>query len=49
MTLEAKNVSFRYPRRNGSLLEHVDLVLNTGERLGLSAPSGRGRQRCVSC
>ena len=43
MTLEAKNVSFRYPRRNGSLLEHVDLVLNTGERLGLSAPSGRGK------
>ena len=43
MTLEAQIVSFRYPRRNGSLLEHVDLVLNTGERLGLSAPSGRGK------
>ena len=44
MTLEAKNVTFRYPRRGAApVLEGVSLTLNSGERVGLSAPSGRGK------
>lgn len=44
MTLEAKNLSFRYPRRgSGPVLEGVSLALRSGERLGLSAPSGLGK------
>ena len=44
MTLEAKHLTFRYPRRGSPpVLEGVDLTLHTGERVGLSAPSGRGK------
>ena len=44
MTLEAKNVTFRYPRRGAApVLEGVNFTLNSGERVGLSAPSGRGK------
>ena len=44
MTLEAKNLTFRYPRqRGGAAVENVSLTLRSGERLGLSAPSGRGK------
>lgn len=42
MILEAKDLSFRYPRR-GSVLEGARLTLRTGERIGLTAPSGRGK------
>ena len=44
MTLEAKNITFRYPRRGSAPpREGVNLTLRSGERLGLSAPSGRGK------
>ncbi len=43
MGLEAKNVSFRYDRRQPWILEHCDLHLHKGERLGLFAPSGYGK------
>ena len=44
MILEAKNLTFRYPRRGSApVLCGVNLALKTGERLGLSAPSGRGK------
>lgn len=43
MILEAKKISFRYPRRGGQILDNVDLMLASGERLGISAPSGRGK------
>ena len=44
MSLEARNLTFRYPRRGRQpVLEHVSLTLEPGERLGLSAPSGRGQ------
>ena len=37
MTLEAKNLTFRYPRRGAApVLEGVSLTLRPGERLGLS-------------
>ena len=44
MALEAQNITFRYRRRGSApVLENVSLVLNPGDRLGLSAPSGRGK------
>lgn len=44
MTLEAQNLTFRYPRRGASpVLEGVNFTLRAGERVGLSAPSGRGK------
>ena len=44
MSLEAKTITFRYPRRGREpVLDAVSLTLEWGERLGLSAPSGRGK------
>ena len=44
MILEAKNLTFRYPRQQGApALERVSLTLEPGEQVGLSAPSGRGK------
>lgn len=44
MSLEASEVSFRY-RKKGSaaVLQNVSLTLEPGERVGLRAPSGRGK------
>lgn len=44
MTLEARDLTFRYPRRGAApVLEGVNFSLSAGERVGLSAPSGRGK------
>ena len=44
MTLEARNLTFRYPRRGSApVLERVNFSLSAGERVGLSAPSGQGK------
>ena len=44
MTLEAKDLTFRYPRRGSApVLEGVNFSLSAGERVGLSAPSGWGK------
>ena len=44
MTLETRDLTFRYPRRGASpVLEGVNFTLRAGERVGLSAPSGRGK------
>lgn len=43
MGLEARNVSFRYGRRQNWVLEDVQLRVERGERLALLAPSGRGK------
>ena len=44
MSLKARNITFRY-RRQGqpAVLDGVNLNLEPGERVGLSAPSGRGK------
>ena len=44
MTLEANKVAFRYPRqRGGPAVEQASFILRSGERVGLTAPSGRGK------
>ena len=44
MILEAKNLTFRYRRRGQApVLEGINFTLESGERVGLSAPSGRGK------
>ena len=44
MSLEARDIAFRYPRRGQRpVLTGVSLTLAPGERLGLFAPSGRGK------
>ena len=43
MRLEARDVSFRYERKQPWVLEHCDLSVEQGERLALFAPSGYGK------
>lgn len=43
MILEANNISFRYQSGNRLILNHVSLSLGSGERVGLTAPSGFGK------
>ena len=43
MRLEAQHVSFRYDRRGPWVLEDLSLAVDSGERLGLFAPSGYGK------
>ena len=43
MTLEARDISFRYRLGARQILERASLSLEGGERVGLSAPSGRGK------
>lgn len=44
MILEVKNVTFYYHRRRKRpILDQVSLTIHPGERVGLTAPSGRGK------
>jgi len=43
MRLEAKNVSFRYGRKMPWVLKDLSFSVESGERLGLFAPSGYGK------
>ena len=43
MRLEAKNISFRYDRKQPWVLENCNLSIEQGERLALFAPSGYGK------
>lgn len=43
MRLEAKNVSFRYDRRQPWVLENRSITIESGERTALFAPSGYGK------
>ena len=47
MRLEAKNVFFRYSRREPFVLENCSLSVERGERLALFAPSGYGKTTLV--
>lgn len=43
MRLEAKDISFRYTKDGRQILNHVNLTVESGERVGLMAPSGFGK------
>ena len=43
MRLERKDVSFRYDRKLPWVLEHQNFAVESGERVGLFAPSGYGK------
>ena len=44
MILQAQHVSFSYhPRKHKDILQNVSLSISSGERVGLKAPSGRGK------
>lgn len=43
MKLEAKNISFRYMDGGRQVLNHINLTVEEGERVGLMAPSGFGK------
>lgn len=44
MILEAKNLSFSYGGKKGNpVLRNINLSVKSGERVGLKAPSGRGK------
>ena len=46
MRLDAKNLSFQYDNGTRKILNHLNLVLDGSERLGLTAPSGFGKTTC---
>lgn len=43
MKLEARDISFRYRSGGRQVLDHVDLTVESGERVGIMAPSGFGK------
>lgn len=43
MKLEAKEVAFRYRREGAFVLQHLNLIVEQGECVGLWAPSGYGK------
>lgn len=47
MQLEARNISFRYNDRSPWILKDVSLNVQTGERVGLLGPSGRGKSTLI--
>ena len=47
MPLEAKNISFRYDRKEPCVLNNISLGVERGERLVLFAPSGYGKTTLV--
>ena len=43
MRLEARELSFRYENGGRQILNHVDFLAESGERVGIMAPSGYGK------
>lgn len=43
MRLEARDISFRYETGSRQILSHVSISIESGERVGLMAPSGFGK------
>lgn len=46
MRLEGKHLSFQYDNGNRKILNNISLFLESGERLGMAAPSGFGKTTC---
>lgn len=37
------DISFRYPGSDGNVIDHLNLVVNHGDRIGITAPNGSGK------
>ncbi|KEZ91854.1 ABC transporter ATP-binding protein [Lacrimispora celerecrescens] len=46
MRLEANSISFQYDNGNKQILNNLNMYMDSGERLGLIAPSGFGKTTC---
>lgn len=46
MKLKADGISFQYNNGNRKILNNVSMELESGERVGLIAPSGFGKTTC---
>ena len=43
MRLEARDISFKYGEGTRQILNHVTLMVESGEKVGIMAPSGYGK------
>ena len=43
MRLEARDISFKYGKGTSQILNHVTLMVESGEKVGIMAPSGYGK------
>lgn len=43
MTLEVKNLTYRYTEKDRQILQNISFSMTDQERVGLTAPSGRGK------
>ena len=43
MRLEARDISFKYGKGTRQILNHVTLMVESGEKVGIMAPSGYGK------
>ena len=46
MKLEGKNITFQYDNGNRKILNKFSISVESGERVGLTAPSGFGKTTC---
>ncbi len=50
MELEARDVTFYYPgKKKHPVLDHVNLTIAPGERVGLKGKAAGARPRCAGC
>lgn len=46
-TIEFKDVSFKYPFDNFNVLNHINLVISSGETIGIVGPTGSGKSTLI--
>lgn len=46
MKLEGRNLTFQYDKGDRRILNHMHITLESGERVGMAAPSGFGKTTC---
>ena len=46
--LELKNISFKYPSQNNSVIKDLNLKIKKGDRIGIVGPSGSGKTTLIN-